>query len=60
MPVVNRCTQIGFRDTHSNDDELYIKWDNLFCEDMGQFVGNHIDEVYEAVVEFIKFYNQNK
>ena len=60
MSVVDRCTQIGFRDTESNDDKLYVKWDNLFCEDIGQFVGNHIDEVYKAVVQFIKYYNQNK
>jgi hypothetical protein len=59
MQVVNKCTQIGFRDSEDDDDPLYIKWDECF-DDTGMFVGVHIDEVFDAVVEFIKFYNQNK
>ena len=58
MPVVDKCTQIGFRDTDADDNPLYELWDRLFCDNMGQFVGNHIDEVYNSVVEFIK--EQNK
>jgi len=58
MPVVDKCTQIGFRDTDTDDNPLYELWDRLFCDNMGQFVGNHIDEVYNSVVEFIK--EQNK
>ena len=58
MPVVDKCTQIGFRDTDTDDNPLYELWDRLFCDNMGQFVGNHIDEVYNSVVEFIKEYNK--
>jgi hypothetical protein len=57
MPVVDKCTQIGFRDTDTDDNPLYELWDRLFCDNMGQFVGNHRDEVYNSVVEFIKEYN---
>ena len=60
MPVVDKCTQIGFRDTDTDDNPLYELWDRLFCDNMGQFVGNHIDEVYNSVVEFIKTYNDER
>tara|TARA_R110002020_G_scaffold245766_3_gene459460 strand:+ start:6821 stop:7102 length:282 start_codon:yes stop_codon:yes gene_type:complete len=47
MPVVNKCMQTG-----DNTDE----WDAL--SDALSTI--NITNVYEAVVEFIKFYNQNK
>jgi hypothetical protein len=58
MPVVNKCTQIGFRD--EDDEEISSKWDELFCDNPGQFVGVHIDEVYRSVVQFITWYNSLK
>jgi len=55
MPVVEKCTQIGFIDTDSDwDNPMYELWERLFCDNIGQFLGNHIDEVYNSVVEFIK------
>ena len=54
MPVVDKCTQIGFIDTDSDDNPMYELWERLFCDNIGQFLGNHIDEVYNSVVEFIK------
>jgi len=57
MPVVDKCTQIGFRDQEF-DNEIYLKWEEIF-DDMGMFLGNHIEEVFAAVVEFIKWYNKN-
>lgn len=60
MPVVEKCTQIGFRDTDNDDSPLYELWDRLFCDNMGQFVGNHIDELYNSVVEFIQESNNKK
>jgi len=58
MPVVDKCTQIGFRN-QDFDTEIYQKWEQIF-DDQGMFLGNHCDEVWDACVEFIEWYNQNK
>lgn len=57
MPVVEKCTQIGFRDQEF-DSEIYIKWEEIF-DDTGMFLGNHINEVYESCIAFIKWYKNN-
>lgn len=56
MPVVNKCTQVGFRDQKS--ENVYTeKWDELIADDVGKFVGAHIDEVWKACIDFIRWYN---
>ena len=57
MPVVDKCTQVGFRD-QEEENEFTAKWDEVF-DNFGMFLGNHIDEVWEAVIEFIEWYNKN-
>lgn len=57
MPVVEKCTQIGFREQEF-DNEIYQKWEEVF-DDTGMFLGNHIDEVFEACTLFIEWYNEN-
>lgn len=61
MDVVAKCTEIGYSGNIDFEDKVYIKWEELFGNNLsGAFLGNHIDEVYLAVVEFIKWYNKNK
>lgn len=56
MSVVEKCTQIGYRDTDF-ESEAYLKWEDLFGDRESMFLGNHIEEVYATVVEFIKWFN---
>lgn len=59
MPVVDKCTQIGYRDQEFQS-ETYHEWEGLFADNTAMFVGNHIEEVYAACIEFIEFYNSIK
>lgn len=58
LPVVNKCTQIGYRD-QDFDSEIYGTWEGLF-DDASMFLGNHIEEVYWSVVHFIEWYAEYK
>lgn len=58
MPVVEKCTQIGFRD-QEYDSPTYEKWESIF-DDASMFLGSYINEVYDAVVQFIHWHNENK
>lgn len=58
MPVVDKCTQIGYRD-QDFDSEIYGTWEGLF-DDASMFLGNHIEEVYWSVVHFIEWYAEYK
>ncbi len=58
LPVVNKCTQIGYRD-QDFDSEIYGAWEGLF-DDASMFLGNHIEEVYWSVVHFIEWYAEYK
>ena len=58
MTVVNHCTQKGFRDT-DYDNDVYKIWEECF-DDTGMFLGNHINNVYESCILFIKEYNKHK
>ena len=60
MPVVEKCTQVGYRDSQDFEDERYLKWEELFGDRESMFLGNHIGEVHATVVEFIKWYNEQK
>jgi hypothetical protein len=48
MPVVKKCRE------ESNDEDSY--WEAIYYS----LVDLDIDSVYNAVVEFIKWYNENK
>jgi hypothetical protein len=48
MPVVKKCRE------ESNDEDSY--WEAIYYS----LVDLDIDNVYIAVVEFIKWYNENK
>ena len=58
MPVVDKCTQIGYRD-QDFDSEIYGTWEGLF-DDESMFLGNHIEEVHWSVVHFIEWYTEYK
>lgn len=53
MPVIKKCTDTGYP-----FKDLYSCWEKLFGELESSFLGNHIEEAYSAVIEFIKYYNE--
>ena len=59
MPVINKCTQVGFRD-QDEENEFTEKWDELIADNTGMFVGAHLDEVWRSAIQFIQWYNENK
>jgi hypothetical protein len=58
MPVVGKCDGLSFYKRGKSD----IKWGEIFNDQevIRAFQANEIDVVYKAVVEFIKWYNENK
>lgn len=58
MSAIDKCTQLGYRDIEKGST-INKKWEELLADNYGMFVGAHIDEVYRAAIEFIKWYNAN-
>lgn len=58
MPAINHCTQIGWRD-QDDDSEIYEKFCSMFIDNSGMFLGNHIEEAWESVVNFINYLKNN-
>jgi hypothetical protein len=58
MPVVGKCDGLSFYKRGKSD----IKWGEIFNDQevIRAFQANEIDVVYNSVVEFIKWYNENK
>ena len=56
MPVVEKCTQIGYRD-QDFDTDIYLEWETIF-DNESMFLGNHVDEVWDSCIAFIQYYNE--
>jgi len=61
MLVVEDCTKIIENYGYNDDDRNYIE-DEIFNLDytLSEFLNNDKESIYARVVEFIKWYNQNK
>ncbi len=61
MPVIHNCTKIIENYGYDSDERDYIE-DEIFNLDntLSEFLNNDIESVCARVVEFIKWYNQNK
>ena len=57
MPVVGKCDSLSFYKRGESD----IKWGEIFNDEevIRAFQANEIDVVYNSVIEFIKWYNEN-
>lgn len=61
MPVVGKCDTISFYE-NSNKNVLDKKWGEIFNDQdvVRSFQTNEIATIYNAVVQFIEWYNENK